>query len=361
MARHPILHPLLLAVCMLLFLACPNAADDDDGGEVDCGESGLGTDEDGDTFWTCGELVELIDCDDNDATVNPNATEICDDGADNDCNGITDDLDADEDGIIAEECGGEDCDDNNDQAYPGRPESCDGVDNDCDPYGIIDNGFDADDDGWTSCAGDCDNSDPFINPDAEELCDGIDNDCDCLDTPQDTNDDGTECGPGDADVDEAYDLDGDGFVDGDHQLCIDIYGPLADFAAWGDCNDDNATVFPGATEVSDDGVDNDCDSCLDECFDHDLDGWDNCNPGDAGDPTCYDPAQQGGDGDGRDADCNDSATDFYAIIVHPDFEHTDYLQDGTPVLLDEQCDNIDNDCDGITDEGYDDNCDPLEP
>ena len=31
-----------------------------------------------------------------------------------------------------------------------------------------------------------------------------------------------------------------------------------------DCNDNDATVFPGAAEVCDDGVDNDCDELLDK-------------------------------------------------------------------------------------------------
>jgi len=53
------------------------------------------------------------------------------------------------------------------------------VDNDCD--GVIDEGFDADADGWTTCEGDCDNADATVFPGASELAPGIDdedNDCD---------------------------------------------------------------------------------------------------------------------------------------------------------------------------------------
>ncbi len=56
-----------------------------------------------------------------------------------------------------------------------------GVDNDCDE--VVDDGLDADGDGFSSCATadrelDCRDDDERINPGADELCDGIDNNCD---------------------------------------------------------------------------------------------------------------------------------------------------------------------------------------
>jgi len=69
-----------------------------------------------------------------------------------------------------------DCNDSNPGIYPGATEICDGLDQDCD--GIVDEGFDQDVDGYTTCGGDCDDTDPAVNPGTIEIPDnGRDDDC----------------------------------------------------------------------------------------------------------------------------------------------------------------------------------------
>ena len=109
-------------------------------------------------------------------------------------------------------------------------------------------GCDQDGDG-TSDEYDCAPDNADIHPGAEEVCDGIDNNCD-------------------GSVDDGMllyfygDADADGF--GNHGLRIEACeapeGYLADNT---DCDDTDATVYPGASEVCDD-IDNDCDNLVDD-------------------------------------------------------------------------------------------------
>jgi hypothetical protein len=151
---------------------------------------------------------------------------------------------------------------------------CNGADNDCD--GVIDDGAlttfarDQDLDGRTpagaftiaACSApygytipssvpnlDCADNDASIYPGALERCDGVDQDCDTI--ADDAAIDRLECQP---------DIDGDGFGAGAATLSCTCG---AGYAANGDdCDDTEFRRSPGAFEVCD-GVDDDCDTLVD--------------------------------------------------------------------------------------------------
>ena len=290
---------------------CENGVDEDcASGDATCVCSA--TDGDGDGYGT-GLACSPVDCNDGDPSISPGATEQCD-GIDNDCDfGVDEGFDNDGDGWTS--CGG-DCNDGNGSINPGLSEVCDGWDNDCN--GTVDNGFDNDNDGWTTCGGDCNDGNGWVYPGGPELCDGIDNDCDTA-------------------IDEGFDGDNDGWT-----------------SCAGDCNNTNGSIYPGAPEVCD-GFDNDCDFAVDEGFNNDNDGWTTCAgdcndnnsavyPGrpeicDGIDNNCAGGVDEGfnNDNDGWTTcagDCNDNNSAIYP---------------GRP----EVCDGIDNNCAGGIDEGFD--------
>lgn len=100
-----------------------------------------------------GYTVDL-DCDDSDAAISPEATELCDE-VDNDCDGSADESDA----ADAVTC------------Y---------TDADADAYGdAVDSAACACGSGTSAEGGDCDDSDASVHPGAgEDSTDGVDNDCD---------------------------------------------------------------------------------------------------------------------------------------------------------------------------------------
>jgi hypothetical protein len=101
------------------------------------------SDGDGDG-WGDAASCGNADCDDTDPSFNPGADDLCEDGIDQNCDGFDQlcpclDTDSDGDGWgdgLA--CSPVDCDDADPSIYPGAPEACDSVDQDCD--GILDNG-----------------------------------------------------------------------------------------------------------------------------------------------------------------------------------------------------------------------------
>ncbi|GDX81320.1 hypothetical protein LBMAG42_31310 [Deltaproteobacteria bacterium] len=233
-----------------------------------------------------------------------------------------------------------DCRDDDPASFPGAPEQCDWWDNDCN--GVIDDDVaeptvwyaDADGDGYGdpgnttgACdvpAGfvadfsDCSDADAEIHPGADEYCDDVDQDCDGA--------------PDDAESVDAplwhEDADGDGFGDrfAGAAACANPGGLLEDAS---DCDDTDADIHPGATELCD-TTDRDCDGDatanaadpLTWYADADLDGYGTRR---ATAEACTQPAGYSA----IDGDCNDNAG-----AIHPG---------GI-----EFCDSVDHDCDGET-------------
>ncbi len=178
-----------------------------DGVDADCvGDDDFDADVDGhrtDLHPSDGISVLGEDCDDQDVTVLPGAVEVCD-GQDNDCDDALppDETDGDGDGSVecaADEGGWDglgapsygDCDDTDATVYPEAVELCDGQDNDCDGA-LADDEHDQDGDRYVPCdedvggwdgttvsrGGDCDDTDSTTHPGAPEVCgDGVVNDC----------------------------------------------------------------------------------------------------------------------------------------------------------------------------------------
>jgi len=171
--------------------------------------------------------------------------------------------DQDGDGSIAVQYGGPDCDDGNPDVHPGADEiPYDGLDNDCNSLSLDD---DLDEDGY-GIELDCDDLDFEVHPYALEVCDGVDNDC------NGRSDDSSA-----ADAEMFYlDADGDGYGDQvEWNLACEAGSgevPEPDFDADFDCDDSDASIFPGAEEFCDE-IDNDCDEAIDEQGAQDQGTW----------------------------------------------------------------------------------------
>jgi hypothetical protein len=297
-----------------------------------------------------GESSSTDDCDDGDSSVHPGAPETPDDSVDSDCDtfdGTTCAADADLDGFgdpidtvfsADQDCAdpGEasttvDCDDDDPSAWPAAPETPDdGLDSDCDTFDGTTCAVDADGDGFGDLTAtvfsvdddcedpgeaddtsDCDDVAPDTWPGAPEIAgDGIDQDCDGVDS--------TQC---------FEDLDGDGVGGASYE---DPDGDCTDdpdqVAVGGDCDDSDPAVLPGAVEIPDDSVDQDCDGFDGTLCPADADG-DGFGDGAAtvftADGDCDDPGESA-----STDDCDDTSP-----TAHP----------GAAEAPD---DGIDSDCDG---------------
>jgi hypothetical protein len=160
-----------------------------------------------------------------DVSASTGCAEDCDNGEDDDLDGLTDCedtdcwveplcCDIDGDGYFAEDCDGDDCDDTDPTVYPGAPEDGgtgtdlgDGIDNDCDSLVDEDtDSYDDDLDGYSEVDGDCDDDNPGVHPDAEDIPgNGIDEDCDGEDALIPDEADSGDTATGDVDDDSGKD------------------------------------------------------------------------------------------------------------------------------------------------------------
>jgi len=257
-------------------------ADSDGNGVGDACEGTVTcTDADSDGYGAIGSVgctYEGIDCNDNNAAINPGASDASCNGIDENCNNV-----ADEDYVsTVTSCGVDMC------ANTGQMICANGLEsNTCTPTPEQTVYFDSDGDLYGNIwktlnvctipseyvlnSGDCNDNDASVNPEAQDICDinhnVVNKDCNA------GNHDALDC------TDMCGDLDGDGYVTADQWSKWNGFIPTV-VCPWvvdqGDCNDNSAAVSPIATEVCD-GLDNNCDAVIDNsALDSDSDGVKEC-------------------------------------------------------------------------------------
>jgi hypothetical protein len=110
-------------------------------------------------------------------------------------------------------------------------------------------------DGWVANNRDCDDEDPSAWPGAADAsCDGVDQDCDGV-----VDEDALDAGTFYADNDQ------DGYGDPDSAISSCESQVPGYVGSSDDCEDDDPSVHPAASEVCNDGKDNDCNGQAEQC------------------------------------------------------------------------------------------------
>ena len=210
---------------------------------------------------------------------------------------------------------------------------------------------------------DCNDNNSAVNPAATEVCNGIDDDCD------DVIDNGFKFNR------YILDFDKDGYGDNDTSVeaCAAPDGYISDNGSVYDCNDNNSAVHPGAADAICNGIDNNCNGQTDEGYESQTTNCgtgacaatgstscvsgqvvDSCTKGQAGIETC----------NGIDDDCDGSTDEGYvsqttscgvgacARTGTSSCVNGEVQQNCTAgSKTDEVCNGIDDDCDGVIDNG----------
>jgi hypothetical protein len=278
---------------------------DADGDGYGTGTIGDGTEADAYSVEECNHPVGYVltntDCDDSNASVHPNAVEICDElEVDEDCDGEINDedalgqivwyVDADRDGYGTSDSAIEtvtqcyapedtsdyvsnntDCDDSNGLISPAEDEmvgDAENVDENCDGY--IQCYIDNDRDGYGA-------GEAILVEDGIDCKTRDDDDFDGLHTfsrlTTDCDDTRGDSYPGAAYEEPGSfcmrDADGDGYGD----INIETSEQVLGLQVGTDCDDDNSAIFPSATEIAADSIDQNCDG-EELCYvDSDSDGY----------------------------------------------------------------------------------------